>query len=391
MAIISVFNIISIILRLFKQLDFQEQFNVVTQTIIQKFSALAHFFVLAVFVMFLFAFAGFLTFGSDLDDFSSYWKALYSCWLMLMGDPEVPGKLRTLKTPAQSIAFYMYYYVYMGINYFVLLNVLLAIIVEGYTDVASKNRDALSLPVELGRLLRAVVTERVRICRRVRAREDGTVEEHTAEEHPLSLFEIQRLADKWIDTAAEPRVHKTMHRYPPPGERIVELRMVLETGDTRLILPTRDELKTTVLQHFEDIGESPDLPVVTKWVNSVMLYFEEFPDASFLPLEVQEAHERARGTQLRELRKKAVAVVPASMIEHDEDGVAVPMHMRIYSEEIGGAIHKSASSVAQTLASALPQSARTSASAKDASVRIDPAACDEHGIDISAEEAEEDE
>ena len=168
-----------------------------------------------------------------------------------------------------------------------------------------------------------------------------------------------------------------MHRYPPPGERIVELRLVLETGDTRLILPTRDELKATVLQHFEDIGESPDLPVVTKWVNSVMLYFEEFPDASFLPLEVQEAHERARGTQLRELRKKAVAVVPSSMIEHDEDGVAVPMH--IYSEERLDAIHKSASSVAQTL------KRRSSASSAEGVGRVAPADAN-HGIEISTDD-----
>jgi|TARA_B110000208_G_scaffold147464_1_gene177923 hypothetical protein len=119
------------ILRLFKQLDFQEQFNIVTQTIILKFGALAHFAALFFSVFALFVVAGMLTFGSDLDEFSSFDKAFYSCYLMMMGDPDVPAAMRTLESSSQVVSFILYYYSFMAIVFFILLNVLLAIIVEG--------------------------------------------------------------------------------------------------------------------------------------------------------------------------------------------------------------------------------------------------------------------
>jgi len=109
--------------------------------------------------------------------------------------------------------------------------------------------------VELGQVLRAVFNERTRVCGEAKnAKRRGA-----APKTKLSLFEVQRLADEWMDASKDIRLEKTMHRFPPPGERVVELRMKLATGDSRLILPTRDVLRETVLQHFKVRTPDPSL------------------------------------------------------------------------------------------------------------------------------------
>ena len=80
------------------------------------------------------------------------------------------------------------------------------------------------------------------------------------------------------------------------------------------------------------------MELVESWVDSVMMYFQEFPDAAYLPAEVQEAHERARGKGVRKFRKDALSaatvvpsIVPEKVAKHlapvlvsvDSDGMLV--------------------------------------------------------------------
>ena len=281
-AVVSVLNMSLVIIRLFKQLDFQEQFNVVSKVIIGKAAPLGHFFALFGGVNLLFATAGCITFGKSTAEFRSIWESLWSCHTMLMGDLEIAGKLRELDQPSQLVAFLLFYLLYMTINVLLLLNVLLAIIVEGYTDVAAANKDALSLPVELSQLIRNVVTERTRSCYTTTTTRDSCDEESpsssssssSSSSKPMTMKEIATQAANWLDIAATNRIPKTAHLFPPPGEQVVALRMSLKGGGSRLIVPTRDVLLATVRQHFVDIGAKPakeEEEVVQRFVDSVML------------------------------------------------------------------------------------------------------------------------
>jgi hypothetical protein len=302
-AVVTILNMGVLILRLFKQLDFQEQFNIVTQTIIGKLAPLLHFFFLFGGVQLLFAVAGMVTFGSDLKAFSSFDLSLWTGWKMLMGDLDAAAEMYHLGG-AQVTSFIIFYGLYMIINFFLLLNVLLAIIVEGYTDVSQANQNALSLPVELAQIMRAVTRETLTRC---------------GANKPMSISELNRVVGAWIEHAAANRVPNLLAAHASPGDKVVQLRMELNGGETRLVLPTKEELREIVQQHFENMGKTMsdgDEESIEAWVSSVMLYFSDYPRTDLFPEEIREEHAEARRLCGRgggpPLQKKA-SVVPTAI------------------------------------------------------------------------------
>uniref|UniRef100_A0A7S1TZS8 LNR domain-containing protein n=1 Tax=Phaeomonas parva TaxID=124430 RepID=A0A7S1TZS8_9STRA len=119
------------ILRLLKQLHFQPTLGVVTRTLKASGEALASWTVVFVMVWFAFAFMGFLMFGNWIKELSTFLFALDSTFNMLtfVWIPELQNEEK------MPFLLSLWTYSYLIITFFVLMNVLLAILVESYLDV----------------------------------------------------------------------------------------------------------------------------------------------------------------------------------------------------------------------------------------------------------------
>jgi hypothetical protein len=124
--------LICTILRMLKFLDFQKRLGVVTRTVQYAFMDLFHFGILFSIVVAGYAVLGFVAFGSGIDSFSSFSNSFGTCFQLLMGDLDVSSALSS--HPNQIVAVF-YYYSYLVIVFFILLNILLAILVEAYVEV----------------------------------------------------------------------------------------------------------------------------------------------------------------------------------------------------------------------------------------------------------------
>jgi hypothetical protein len=123
------------VLRMLKFLDFQKRLGVVTRTIQSATMDLFHFAILFLIVVGGYTVLGFVVFGSALDEFSSFSKSFETCFQLLMGEIAVSNPL--FSHVNQTTAF-LFYYSYLVIVYFILLNVLLAIIVDAYVEVKNE-------------------------------------------------------------------------------------------------------------------------------------------------------------------------------------------------------------------------------------------------------------
>ncbi len=120
------------ILRMLKFLDFQKRLGVVTRTVQHAATDLFHFGILFAIVVGGYTVLGFVAFGSAIDAFSSFSNSFDTCFQLLLGELGVSS---FLFSHTNQIAAILYYYSYLVIVYFILLNILLAILVEAYVQV----------------------------------------------------------------------------------------------------------------------------------------------------------------------------------------------------------------------------------------------------------------
>eukprot|EP00746_Dinoflagellata_sp_MGD_P160830 gnl/MRDRNA2_/MRDRNA2_87758_c0_seq1.p1 gnl/MRDRNA2_/MRDRNA2_87758_c0~~gnl/MRDRNA2_/MRDRNA2_87758_c0_seq1.p1 ORF type:complete len:973 (+),score=197.50 gnl/MRDRNA2_/MRDRNA2_87758_c0_seq1:148-3066(+) len=139
---ISIFAFFSA-LRFFKAFRANPRLNCVTQTLVRSFPDLAHFMLVFLALLLAFVLIGHLLFGSRLEDFSTPGKAVNTCFLFLLCyafDPLAPemyehgGVLGTIWAWAFNIGMVL-----------LLLNMVLAIVFDVYTEVKSGVGDAPSL------------------------------------------------------------------------------------------------------------------------------------------------------------------------------------------------------------------------------------------------------
>ncbi len=120
------------ILRMLKFLDFQKRLGAVTRTVQYAATDLFHFGILFTIVIGGYTVLGFVAFGNAIDGFSSFSNSFETCFQLLMGDLDVSS---FLFSHPNEIAAFLYYYSYLVVVYFILLNILLAILVEAYVEV----------------------------------------------------------------------------------------------------------------------------------------------------------------------------------------------------------------------------------------------------------------
>lgn len=137
-----------VMLRLFKSFDAQPRLAVVTRTIMLSAPDMLHFFVIFFSCYFCLAVNGVFIFGQDFVEFSTMFRSIISSFRVLFGkwdydEMEKVGIFFTI----------FWFWTYMLVLFMLLLNILLAILMEAYGEVQEKS-EKLSLGMQVSELIR---------------------------------------------------------------------------------------------------------------------------------------------------------------------------------------------------------------------------------------------
>ena len=130
------------IVKMLKTFDFQPRLGVITQTLRHAMRDLFHFFLIFFTILFIYALAASYTFGVYIEDLSSVSRSLVTCLVILLGEIAVWEEL--VKTPFPVSAF-LWFWSWIVLGFFIVLNVLLAIIVNSYSKVREESDRATTL------------------------------------------------------------------------------------------------------------------------------------------------------------------------------------------------------------------------------------------------------
>jgi hypothetical protein len=131
---IIVFVILCQVMRLLKVLDFQPKLALVTRTVLNAGWELFHFMLLFGLQTCAFSGCAYVAFGTIHEDFSSFAAAIGTCFGLFMGET---GVHYDMAESEMSTQWYFFYLSYMLLQFFILLNILLAILVDAYIAVRS--------------------------------------------------------------------------------------------------------------------------------------------------------------------------------------------------------------------------------------------------------------
>jgi len=140
---------IIIVMRLFKAFSAQPRLGVVTKTIVTAGVDLFHFLLVFFSIFFTFVVAGAVLFGREIHDFSTFRLASITSFRIMMGDFDW-GELMRVGRMEAGIWFFMFLVTIV----LLLLNMLLAIVMDAYADQKEKIGDAETLWSEVAQSYR---------------------------------------------------------------------------------------------------------------------------------------------------------------------------------------------------------------------------------------------
>eukprot|EP00937_MAST-01D_sp_MAST-1D-sp2_P003230 g3230.t1 len=163
MARYTALNVVSVILmtlRVIKLLDFQARLGLVTRTLAKAAMDLCHFFSVFVLVLCTYAFVGHISFGSTLRSFSTFGRAVATLSEILLGEVE---DVRTdlIRLPMSAPAMF-YFWSYILLAFFLLTNMMLAILVDAYVAVKKDASSTSTVIEDLQSMARAVCGKNMR-------------------------------------------------------------------------------------------------------------------------------------------------------------------------------------------------------------------------------------
>mmetsp|Transcript_53689 Transcript_53689/g.125139 ORF Transcript_53689/g.125139 Transcript_53689/m.125139 type:complete len:839 (-) Transcript_53689:163-2679(-) len=133
-----------LMLRLFKSFAAQPRLAVVTDTIKLASQDLLHFGIVSVAVLACLCLNAVLLFGRDEEAFGNLFRSLHSSFRMMFGDWDWEPMERVSRTAA-----YLWFTMFMVLVVIILLNMLLAIILDNYMDVKRVSASADSLQTQM--------------------------------------------------------------------------------------------------------------------------------------------------------------------------------------------------------------------------------------------------
>jgi len=146
-------NIILMIARSLKLMDFQPRLGIVTKTLALAASDILHFMVVFGVVFMGYVMMGTLVFGYKIQEFSSLLNSLQTCFETLLGEIGWNNALQDLKG-LEYWAGFAYFWSYQILVFMILLNFLLAIIVDAYAEIKDAAHETVSVPAEVYPMLK---------------------------------------------------------------------------------------------------------------------------------------------------------------------------------------------------------------------------------------------
>eukprot|EP00931_Biecheleriopsis_adriatica_P013070 TRINITY_DN11438_c0_g1_i1.p1 TRINITY_DN11438_c0_g1~~TRINITY_DN11438_c0_g1_i1.p1 ORF type:complete len:876 (-),score=181.08 TRINITY_DN11438_c0_g1_i1:39-2666(-) len=140
---------IVVMLRLFKSFDAQPRLAVVTSTLKIAAPDMVHFFIVFLSVYFCMAMNGTLLFGQDVEQFATLDRSLITCFRAMLGEWDWETFQIVGKIYAGT-----WLWLYVLIVVVLLLNMLLAILMDAYAVVKGKAAEMVGLPQQISEMLR---------------------------------------------------------------------------------------------------------------------------------------------------------------------------------------------------------------------------------------------
>eukprot|EP00928_Gymnodinium_smaydae_P027016 TRINITY_DN21032_c0_g1_i1.p1 TRINITY_DN21032_c0_g1~~TRINITY_DN21032_c0_g1_i1.p1 ORF type:complete len:823 (-),score=163.62 TRINITY_DN21032_c0_g1_i1:94-2562(-) len=138
-----------VMLRLFKSFDAQARLAVVTRTLYLAAPGLVHFFIVFASVYFCMAVNGVLLFGQVTDSFATLFRSTCTCFRAMFGDWDWDA----MKEVGREWAM-IWFWLFCLIISVILLNMLLAILMDSYAAVSAEVTDAQTLPQQVSEIIR---------------------------------------------------------------------------------------------------------------------------------------------------------------------------------------------------------------------------------------------
>ncbi|CAI5478917.1 unnamed protein product, partial [Closterium sp. Yama58-4] len=133
-------NVFIMVLRLLKLMDFQPNMGIMTRSLRVAMPSLLHFFILFLVVFVAYATYGYLVFGMTLEQFSTLWLSLQTCFYMIVGQFYVSWFQQMVGW--QYAAAMIFWFSFVIIFCFILFNFLIAIIVDAFMAVKESSERA---------------------------------------------------------------------------------------------------------------------------------------------------------------------------------------------------------------------------------------------------------
>lgn len=139
----------TVMLRLFKSFAAQPRLSVVTRTLSNSATDMGHFFIIFFSVFFCMAVNSVLLFGQDIPDFATLPRAVVTNFRGMCGDWDWSAMKSTDRYMAG-----IWFWLFVCIEMILLLNMLLAILMDAYSEVNAQVDDALTLPQQISEMVR---------------------------------------------------------------------------------------------------------------------------------------------------------------------------------------------------------------------------------------------
>lgn len=138
-----------VMLRLFKSFAAQPRLAVVTATLTTAGQDMVHFFIVFTSVYICMAVNGVLLFGQDLEDFSTFDRSFHTCFRAMFGDWDWDAMQEVGRILAG-----IWFWIFMLVMVVILLNMLLAILMDAYGEVKQHAGNAVTLQRQISEMIR---------------------------------------------------------------------------------------------------------------------------------------------------------------------------------------------------------------------------------------------
>jgi hypothetical protein len=144
--------------KFFKAFQANPRLDIVVKTLQTAAPDLAHFAVVFMVLLVAFASTAHLIFGMAIAEFRTQFRAIWQCWVILMGDFDLEGMRTAVYTTSFFYEFWadFWFFAFTFIVLCVLLNMLLAIVMDTYSSVVGNCEGAMTFVQQLKAEVKAV-------------------------------------------------------------------------------------------------------------------------------------------------------------------------------------------------------------------------------------------